>query len=82
MTGENLNARLADAEGRLAALIRSGKADREVAEALFLASLGRRPDDSQWETVRSALVGADDRAAVFRDLAWALVNSKEFLFNH
>jgi hypothetical protein len=82
MNGENLNRRLADPEGRLTALLQSGKPDREVAEVLFLAALARRPTESQWQTVQSALIGAEDRAAVFRDLAWALVNSKEFLFGH
>ena len=82
MNGDALNRRLADGEGRLADLLRSGKPDREVVDALFLAALARRPTESQWRAVESALSGADDRGGVFRDLAWALVNSKEFLFGH
>ncbi len=82
MNGENLNRRLAEPEGRLSLLLKSGKTDREITDTLFLASLARRATESQWQTVQSALIGADDRAAVFRDLAWALVNSKEFLFGH
>ncbi len=80
MNGENLNRRLADPEGRLSTLLRDGKPDREVTDALFLAALARRATESQWQTVQSALTGTEDRASVFRDLAWALVNSKEFLF--
>ena len=84
MNGENLNRRLADPEGRIAGLLKSGQSDREVVDALFLAALSRKPSDSQWEAVQSALAGTglDERPAVFRDLAWALVNSKEFLFGH
>ncbi|WP_435008200.1 DUF1549 domain-containing protein [Tundrisphaera lichenicola] len=84
MNGDALNRRIEDGEGRLAGLIREGQSDREIVETLFLASLARRPSESQWRTVESTLAGleGDDRVAVFRDLMWALVNAKEFLFGH
>ncbi len=82
MNGDALNRRLADGEGRLAGLLRSGKPNREVVDSLFLAALSRRPTESQWLTIKSALEAGDGREAVFRDLSWALVNSKEFLFGH
>ncbi len=83
MNGENLNRRIDDANGRLQALLKSSRSDREIAESLFLTTLGRRPTDEQWRAVESALAGSPSaRTAVFRDLLWALVNSKEFLFGH
>lgn len=84
MNGEGLSARLDAGEGRLQSLLKSGKPDREVAEALFLATLSRKPTDEQWAAVESALsaAGPSGRSEVFRDLMWALVNSKEFLFGH
>jgi hypothetical protein len=67
--------------GRLAGLLRSGKPDREIAEELFLATVSRKPTDAELEALKSELkVGS--REEVFRDLLWALVNSKEFSFNH
>ncbi len=82
MNGEGLEGRLGSGEGRLAELLKSGKPDREVAETLFLATLGRTPTEEQWRTIESAISGGGDRPGVFKDLLWALVNSKEFLFNH
>lgn len=82
MNGEALSRRLADGDGRVARLLKSGLPDREIVDRLFLTSLGRPPDDAQRRAVDHALAGDSDRAAVFRDLAWALVNSKEFLFGH
>jgi hypothetical protein len=83
INGESLNRRIADGDGRLAHLLRSGKPDREIADALFLATLARHPTGEQWRAVESALSGSTDgREAVFRDLLWALINAKEFLFSH
>ena len=55
MNGEALARRLADGDGRLGRLLASGRPDREVADRLFLAALGRRPTDAQWRAVRDAL---------------------------
>ena len=47
---------------------------------------GARPNsnplNSETAGIESSLAKADDRVAVLRDLLWALVNAKEFLFNH
>ena len=82
MNGEALDRRIDAPEGRLGALLASGKPDVEVVETLFLATFARRPGIEQRRTVESALAGVVDRRAVYRDLLWALVNSKEFLFGH
>jgi hypothetical protein len=70
-------------EGRLAALLRSGATDEAIVDDLFLATLSRRPEESERAAVARARSESDaDRAEVFRDLFWALLNSKEFAFNH
>jgi len=83
INGEALNRRIADRDGRLIGLLSSGQSDREVADELFLATLARRPTTEQWRAFETALSGSTEgREAVFRDLLWALINSKEFLFSH
>jgi hypothetical protein len=82
MNGEGLERRFNDESGRLKVLMKSGKSDRQIVDQLFLATLSRKPTDEQWITIESTMAKADDKMSVMRDVLWALVNAKEFLFNH
>ncbi len=55
--------------------------DDRLVNGLFLATFSRLPDPSESMAVRAALAGGD-RGEVAADLFWALLNSKEFTFNH
>ena len=70
-------------DGRLAKLLKrqEGRRRRSI-EELFLATLSRPPTAAEQAAVAQALADGDDREEVFRDLFWALLNSKEFAFNH
>jgi hypothetical protein len=70
-------------EGRLAALLK-GKPDREAADALFAVTMQRRATDAEFANVRTQLesAGPAERSAVFADVFWALLNAKDFSFNH
>ena len=55
----------------------------EIADHLFVRVLSRKPTDSDVSLVREVLAEAgDDRSAALSDLAWALMSSSEFRFNH
>lgn len=55
--------------------------DTLLSEA-FLRTLGREPGEAEKKTVHELLAEPEaNRDEVFRDLYWALINSKEFLFN-
>ncbi len=80
--GTSVVQKIAAGEGRLSALLKAKKTDDDVVEELFLTTLARRPTAGEWQSVRAALAGGDPRDVVFRDLFWALLNTKEFAFNH
>ena len=64
-------------------MIQEKKGDREIVEDLFLRVFGRMPLEKEWASVQQA-IGSDTgaRQSVLEDLFWALLNSKEFYFNH
>ncbi len=67
----------------VAALVKDGVKDKEIVEELYLRCFGRQPTTKEWAAVNAALAEApDNRQAVLEDVFWALLNSKEFYFNH
>ncbi len=68
---------------KLHELARSAKNPREVIDGLYLMILSRLPTEDELQIVRAyAKSGAVQRREVLVDLAWALVNSAEFLYRH
>ena len=64
-------------------LIADGRKDREIVDELFLRVFGRAPRAAEVAAVtRSLAEDPANRQAVLEDLFWALMNSKEFYFNH
>jgi len=54
--------------------------DQQIAR-VFLSSLSRYPTSEERSRLADELK-TRERQAVFQDLVWAILNSKEFLFNH
>ncbi len=78
----SLQQKLQPARNRVRTLLQGRKADGEVLEELFLATLSRFPTDKERATSLAYVESKTDRAAAFGDVRWALVNTKEFIFNH
>ena len=80
--GDAILAKISAPQGRLAELVKSSTDDNVVVEELFLSCLARRPTPAEADAVRQSLTSDGTREEKFRDLLWALLNSKEFAFNH
>jgi hypothetical protein len=65
----------------LAKLLEAEPDNDKVIEELFLATLNRLPHEQQRNLARET-VASGNRQEAFHDLFWALLNSKEFAFNH
>jgi hypothetical protein len=82
--GQTLNAKLTAREGQLARSLADGAESRAVIEEAYLRALSRYPTPEELKGLQDVLGSAppDQRRAALEDLYWALLSSKEFLFNH
>jgi Protein of unknown function (DUF1549)/Protein of unknown function (DUF1553) len=77
LTGEMLQEMLASPVNRISRLM--GKDDATVIENLYLTALSRRPTATETSKLDAFLASAPNRRVALEDIAWGLVNSKEFL---
>jgi hypothetical protein len=82
MNNAGINEKLASKSGRVATLLASGLPVRRLVDELYLASLARFPTPEESRIGFVSIATAPDRQRASEDLLWALLNSKEFLFNH
>ena len=58
------------------------KSPREIVGELCIRSLGRPPTEAELAQLDAALGADPEPRRVLEDYFWALLNSREFLFNH
>jgi hypothetical protein len=84
MNGSSLNEKIASPKGRIAKWLAAGMDDPAIIDQLFLTTVSRHATPKEKAAVLDRM-GPDaqsTRAQVFQDTLWALVNSKEFIYNH
>jgi hypothetical protein len=81
--GDTVNAKLRDPKSRAAKKLASKEAIDAWLEEAYLATVCRKPTPSEIAVVREAIAEVkDDTRSVLEDTLWALLSSREFLFNH
>jgi hypothetical protein len=83
LNSTEIQAKLTHEGGTVARLVREQKDDGKLVEELYLTFFARFPRAAETATALKHLKKyPDNRRAAAEDLAWALMNSTEFLFNH
>jgi hypothetical protein len=90
INGDTLNNKLRASGSSIDVLMKLGFSDDEIVRYLYLASFSRPPSDAERAALVSALgaaeiekgQGQDARRAALIDMAWAMMTSQEFMFNH
>ncbi len=85
--GELLSRKLADKTGRISQLVENknlaeGDAAKHVIEHLYLVTYSRSPTSDELLECQKIITRAPKPREGLEDLLWALLNSREFLFNH
>ena len=74
--------KLSHAGGRVAQLVADIPDDSLLAQELYLTFFSRFPTDEEKQVAVSYMQQTNNRRQAAEDLAWSMMNSLEFLFNH
>ncbi len=80
--GDRLLAKIHDDNGWLAKELKAQPNNDRVCNDLFFRTLSRPARPEELELIRGHLAKGSPREELFRDLFWAIINSKDFAFNH
>lgn len=54
----------------------------QVIDRIFISALSRLPTDQEHKDLIATVAEAEDKPAALEDVFWAVLNSREFVFNH
>lgn len=73
--------KIASGEGRIQKLVAAKTPAEAIVDELYLAAYSRLPTADEKQTSIGYISGSMDQAKGAQDVLWALLNSREFLFN-
>jgi hypothetical protein len=83
INGDTLNKKLSATDGYVSLFLKLGLSDSRILDHVFLTAFSRYPKDSERAALIADLKDArTNRHQALEDVLWALLTSKEFLFNH
>jgi hypothetical protein len=81
LNGDTMSRKLAESK-RVQELLDAGKSPAEVVEHIYIACLSRKPTAEEMEKLGPILAAEPNPRNAVDDVFWAVLNSREFLFNH
>jgi hypothetical protein len=83
MTGPAYNAKITNEGGRLSGLLRKKASNEQILDEFYLAALTRLPTAEEKAEVLNFLSQQTSRhQETVAALVWAILNSREFAYNH
>jgi hypothetical protein len=82
LNSPKVHGKITDAGGTVARLVKRKKDDGGLVEELYLTFYSRYPTAKEKATAVAFLKDSDNRREAAEDLAWSMLNTLEFIFNH
>ena len=82
INGPVVHNKLRDDTGRVPQMLKAGKTDDAIINSLYLTALSRPPAAEEIAASKAHIARSSDRRQALEDIGWAILNCKEFLFQH
>jgi hypothetical protein len=82
MNGLEIMQKIQARRGSARKLANSDKSASDIVDELYLGMLARLPTKKENAVMMELFRGGADRRAAVEDAMWALLNTKEFVYNH
>ena len=82
LVGSTYTTKIGAEGGRVDRLLSAGASDREIVRELYLAALSRYPTAEEEARLQALIEGAPSRRKGVENLAWGLLASRQFTYNH
>jgi hypothetical protein len=79
---EEIESKIAAADGKLARLLKEKKPIPDIIADLYLSAYSRQPTAEERKRTLGHVERAANKQQALEDVLWALLNTKEFMFNH
>jgi hypothetical protein len=79
LSGPTIQRMLTDKNNRLTKLLASSESPGEMIDEVYWSALARAPTNDERDALVQHMEHADDWRSALEDIAWGVVNSKEFL---
>ncbi|QNN24732.1 DUF1553 domain-containing protein [Planctomycetales bacterium ZRK34] len=81
LNGDTVNRKIVSGKV-IETLLKDGKTPQQIIDDLFIRCFSRKPTETESQRLAAALKDEKNPADVLHDVFWAMLNSKEFIFNH
>ncbi len=79
---EEMESKIVDGNGRVAKFFKEKKSAGEMVDELYLTALSRKPNLADRKRLTEYIDTAKDKQRAVEDVLWAILNTREFMFNH